>query len=253
MFGAGLVDDLQVPDDTVRPVEQERGHRIRDPRQCCRFARDTCARGVEIEAAPGAARVLRLQQHVAVVPPLAAHLDGVTAHQLGHCGRDIPGLLGPIPWLAGRESQERVGIAADEDRGQAARELVDIRARDADVGARGQPVAFRPRDVVVVVHAAANVHDHRVAEHARPVHCGTAYWCSCRFPRSHRWPRRRTRRRGPDRTRPAAGSSDGRRADSSRSSPSSASCRRRRSSSREPGPSGSCSGRAARRRCWVPE
>ena len=204
MLGAGLVDDLQVPADAVRPVEQERGHRIRDARQGRRFGRVTRARGVEVEVASGPARVLRLQQHVAVVPPLAAQLDGVAAHQLGHRRRDVPGFLRSIPRLAGREPQHRVGVTADANSGQAARVLVEVRAGDADLGARGQPVAFRPRDVMVVVHAAAHVHDHRRAEDPRPVHRGAEGWCSCRCLRSHRWPRRRTRRRGPDRTRPAA-------------------------------------------------
>ncbi len=113
---ARLVDDLQVALNGVRPVEQERGERIRDAAVdagCSAGSRR--ARRVEGEAAARTAGILRLQQHVAVVPPLAAKLHRVRAHQLGQRAGDVPGLLRPIPRLAGREAEQRIAVAADAD------------------------------------------------------------------------------------------------------------------------------------------
>ena len=72
------------------------------------LARQAGARRIEGEAAARTAGVLRLQQHVAVVPPLAAELDGVVVHQPRQRGRDVPGLLGSIPGLAGGEPKQRI-------------------------------------------------------------------------------------------------------------------------------------------------
>ena len=85
---------------------------------------------------------------------------------------DVPGLLRPIPRLAGREAQQRIAkraaAAADADLRDAARVLVEVRAGDADVLARRQAVARRDGRVAVVVEAAADVEHRRLAEHARP-------------------------------------------------------------------------------------
>ena len=218
-----------------------------------RLARQPRAVRVEPEVAARAAGVLRLQQHVAVVPPLAAELHGVIAHQLGDRRRDVPCLLRAIPRLARGEPQHRAGVAVHVDLGQAAGELVDVRARDADVGAGRQPVALRRGDVVVVVHAAANVHDHRVAEDARPVCRGADARVGASAGEPVVGGPAVLAEEARDRRPPGAGSSSDPTADSSRSSSSSASCRRHRSSSRGSATSDSCSGRAARRRCSVRE
>ena len=184
------------------------GKRIGQPAQRCLFRGRPGARGGEREPAARAAGILRLQQDVAVLPPLAAELDRVLVHQLGQRSHDVPGRLGPIPRLAGREAKQRIAkraaAAADADLRDAARVLVQVRAGNADVGARRQTVARGDRRVAVVIDAAADVEHQRLAEHARPGPRRAVAGVRAGAREAAVGWARRTGRTGPDRTRPAA-------------------------------------------------
>ena len=75
MPGAGLLDHFEITLDGVGPIEQERRERVRNAGQRPGFGRRAGARRGERKAAARAAGVLRLQEDVAVLPPLAADLD----------------------------------------------------------------------------------------------------------------------------------------------------------------------------------
>ena len=97
---------------------------------------------LKVKPPRGAPVVLRLQQDVAVVPPVAAELDRVVAPQLGQRRRELPGPLGPVPRQAVDEADQRVGVAVvDVDGRGPARPLVDVDARNAQLIAQVLAVA----------------------------------------------------------------------------------------------------------------
>ena len=142
--------------------------RVRDPGQRCRLRGRSGPGRVEDEAAARAAGVLRLQQDVLVRAPLAAGFERVRPLHLRQRGREVPRLLGAVPRQARREPEQRIRVAADFEPGEAAGVLVEVRTRNADVGARIEAVALRHRDVVVVVQAAADVEQQGVGQRPRP-------------------------------------------------------------------------------------
>ena len=165
---AGVVDDLQVALHGVRPVEQERRQRVGDTAGRRGLARRAGAGRIEVEAPARAAGILRLQQQVAIVAPLATDLDRVSVQQPGQVAVEFHVFSDRSHgWLAENPSSGS-RVAADVDLRKPAREVVEVGARNADVRARRQPLRCRRRDVVVVVQPAANVENGLGAEHARP-------------------------------------------------------------------------------------
>src|SRR5215510_6242275 len=90
----------------------------------------------------------------------------MVAPQLGQdSGADI-GLLTAIPGQTVHEAQHRTGEAADIDRRQTARKVVQVDARNADLIGSLQAISLRDRHVVIPTHAEPRLQNQRRAEGA---------------------------------------------------------------------------------------
>ncbi len=159
--------------DLVGLVEQERRKRVRDAAGRRSVAGDRGAGGVELVLPADAAGVLDLQQEVLVVADLGPDLDRVVAGDLGQHADQVDRRLAAVPGHADREAHRRVGEAVfDGDAADAAREPVDVDARDAHLG-RAVDAVGRGQRLVVVLHVAgAPLHDQARAERPRPGQAG---------------------------------------------------------------------------------
>ena len=108
----------------------------------------------------------RLIEQVAVRAQVTADLQGVIAPHLCRRRRYRPGALLAIPRQRRFEADQVVVVAADIDRRDAAGEVVQVHAPDAELVGGLQPIVLANRFVVVMSATEANFLNHRRRPHA---------------------------------------------------------------------------------------
>src|SRR4030095_14556281 len=109
MYRAGLRNDGEITAETARPIQQERGKRVRQVRLRRRVRGRSRLAPAEVEDTAGTALILGLKQVVPVMSIIAAGLDRVSAPEFGHRRRDIDGCLPAIPRQRRGEAGNRIG------------------------------------------------------------------------------------------------------------------------------------------------
>src|SRR5262249_45622000 len=119
----------QIADEETGLIEQESGKGVRG----AGFRIAVQSRGAGAKR-PLAARVEdACLEIVAQAPDIHAPLDGVVADDAGPVAYEVEIGFGALPGLIGGETDHRARVAVDVDGGQAARGIIEVYARDAEV------------------------------------------------------------------------------------------------------------------------